>query len=57
VMIERARRCQPGLRSVLMTGHADGLQTAGPAGVALLAKPFKVADLNARVGQALAGAP
>jgi DNA-binding NtrC family response regulator len=53
-LIKRASNHQPGLRALLMTGHADALRKGGIAGVPLLEKPFKTGKLTERVSRALA---
>jgi len=55
-LIKRAREGHPGLKALLMTGHAVGLLTGGSASVPLLPKPFNVAELNDRVIQTLSPA-
>jgi CheY-like chemotaxis protein len=52
-LIERAGTYQPGIRVLLMTGHADALRKGGIAGVPLLEKPFKTENLTERVSHAL----
>jgi signal transduction histidine kinase/CheY-like chemotaxis protein len=51
--IERARAGQHGLKVLLMSGHADILQAGGRAGIPLLPKPFKVADLRKQIAKLL----
>ena len=51
--IERARASQDGLKVLLMSGHADILQSGGLAGIPLLPKPFKVADLKNQIAKLL----
>jgi signal transduction histidine kinase/CheY-like chemotaxis protein len=51
--IERARAGQHGLKVLLMSGHADILQAGGLGGIPLLAKPFKVADLQKQITKLL----
>jgi signal transduction histidine kinase len=51
--IALARRHQPGLKVLLMTGHAEALRAGGIADVPLLPKPFKPAELRKRVAEAL----
>ncbi len=53
-VIDRAQACQAGLKVLLMSGHADVLRTGGAAGIPLLAKPFKVAELRRRITEVLA---
>lgn len=51
-LVRRARQLRPGLRVVFMTGHTDAVAPfAGTHDI--LYKPFKLADLAARVKQAL----
>jgi signal transduction histidine kinase/ActR/RegA family two-component response regulator len=57
VLIEQARVCQPGLRVLLMSGHADILHSGGAGGIVLLVKPFNVARLRQRIADALAESP
>ncbi len=52
-VIDRAQACRPGLKALLMTGHAEILRTAGDGVIPLLAKPFKVADLERRIEEVL----
>jgi CheY-like chemotaxis protein len=54
-VIERAHVYQPGLKTLLMSGHADALRAAEISGVRVLSKPFKVAELSKRIGEVLAG--
>jgi signal transduction histidine kinase/CheY-like chemotaxis protein len=53
-VIDRARAYQPGLKTLLMTGHADALRAAELSGVRALSKPFKVAELSQRIAEILA---
>src|SRR5262249_41750149 len=53
-VIERAQAYQPGLKALLMTGHADALRAAELSGVRALSKPFKVAELSRRIAETLA---
>ncbi|HEY0522995.1 MAG TPA: ATP-binding protein [Stellaceae bacterium] len=56
-LIGAARRHRPDLKALLITGHADLLQrgaSALPAGVPLLPKPFKPAELAESVATLLA---
>jgi signal transduction histidine kinase/CheY-like chemotaxis protein len=53
-VIGRARACQQGLKVLLMSGHADILRTGGSPGIPLLAKPFRVAELQRRIAEVLA---
>jgi signal transduction histidine kinase/ActR/RegA family two-component response regulator len=52
-VINRARMGQPGLKVLLMSGHADVLHANGALGIPLLAKPFKVTELHRRVAATL----
>jgi len=54
-VIERAQTYQPGLKTLLMSGHADALRAAELSGVRALSKPFKVAELSERIAEILAG--
>jgi len=54
-VIHRARAYQPGLRVMLMSGHADILHNGGAAGIPLLVKPFKVSKLRRRITDVLVG--
>jgi CheY-like chemotaxis protein len=54
-VIDRAQAYQPGLKTLLMTGHADALRAAQLSGVCALSKPFKVAELSKRIVDILAG--
>jgi signal transduction histidine kinase len=56
-VIDRARAYQPGLRVMLMSGHADILHNGGAAGIPLLVKPFKVSKLRRRITDVLVGPP
>jgi signal transduction histidine kinase/CheY-like chemotaxis protein len=56
-VIDRALACQHGLRVVLMSGHANIHHAVGAAGIPLLAKPFKVAELRKRIAEVLLGSP
>src|SRR5215813_4941383 len=53
VVIERARVCQPGVKTLLMTGYAEALRDHGMFGSPVLPKPFKAAELNRRVAEIL----
>jgi len=53
-LIKRASHYQPGIRALLMTGHADALRKGGIAGIPLLKKPFKIGQLTERVSGVLA---
>ena len=52
-VIDRAQTCQPGLKTLLITGYAEALRTDGISGIPLLPKPFKVAELNRRIAEIL----
>src|SRR3984893_7662591 len=52
-VIDRARTCQPGLKTLLITGYAEALRHYGVCGVPILPKPFKVAELNRRIAEIL----
>ena len=54
-VIERAQSSQPGLKVLLITGYPEALRAGGVSGIALLAKPFKVAELKSRVAEILLG--
>lgn len=54
-LIDQVRRRQPGIKFLLITGDPGALHSGGIAGIPLLAKPFKIAQLNERVGEALLG--
>jgi len=54
-IIERAQSSQPGLKVLLITGYPEALRAGGVAGVPLLAKPFKVAEMRSRVAEILHG--
>ena len=53
VVIERARVCQPGIKTLLMTGYAEALRDHAMFGSPVLPKPFKAAELNRRVAEIL----
>ncbi len=53
VVIERARACQRGIKTLLMTGYAEALRDHGMFGSPVLPKPFKAAELNRRVAEIL----
>ena len=53
VVIERARVCQPGVKTLLMTGYAEALRDNGMSEIPVLRKPFKAAELNRRVAEIL----
>jgi signal transduction histidine kinase/CheY-like chemotaxis protein len=52
-VIDRARACQPSIRTLLMTGYAEVLRFNGVSGVPVLPKPFKAAELSRRIAQIL----
>jgi DNA-binding response OmpR family regulator len=52
-VIDRAQSCQPGLNTLLITGYAEAIRTGGVAGIPMLAKPFKVAELARRIAEIL----
>jgi CheY-like chemotaxis protein len=54
-VIDQARTRQPELKALLITGYAEALRTGGISGIPLLAKPFKVAELNRRIAEILHG--
>ena len=54
-VIDRARICQPGLKTLLITGYAEALRHNGVCGVPILPKPFKVAELSRRIAEILRG--
>jgi nitrogen-specific signal transduction histidine kinase/CheY-like chemotaxis protein len=56
-VIERAQTYQPGLKTLLMSGHADALRAAELSGVRALSKPFKVAELTKRADCGNSGWP
>ena len=56
VVIERARVCQPGVKTLLMTGYAEALRYNGINGISgtpILPKPFKAAELSRRIAEIL----
>jgi signal transduction histidine kinase/CheY-like chemotaxis protein len=53
VVIERARVCQPGVTTLLMTGYVEALRNNGMLGTPVLPKPFKAAELNRLVAKIL----
>jgi len=53
VVIERARVCQPGVKTLLMTGYVEALRNNGMLGTPVLPKPFKAAELNRLVAKIL----
>jgi len=52
-VIDCARASQPGLKTLLITGHAEALRNIGVLGIPVLAKPFKVAELSRRIAEIL----
>lgn len=56
-LINRATAFQPGLKTLLMTGYLEGLRQNGGAGLRILSKPFKAADLRKVVGDILSDFP
>ncbi|MBV9202173.1 MAG: response regulator [Alphaproteobacteria bacterium] len=52
-VIDRARATRRGLKVLLMSGHSDVLRSGGIAGIPLLPKPFKVAELRERISEVL----
>jgi signal transduction histidine kinase len=52
-VIDRARTCQPGLKTLLITGYAEALRHNVVCGVPILPKPFKVAELSRRITEIL----
>jgi CheY-like chemotaxis protein len=52
-VIDRAQTCQPGLKTLLITGYAEALRHNGVCGVPILPKPFKVAELSGRIAEIL----
>ena len=52
-VIDRAQTCQPGLKTLLITGYAEALRHNGVCGVPTLPKPFKVAELSRRIAEIL----
>jgi signal transduction histidine kinase/CheY-like chemotaxis protein len=51
-VIDRARACQPGLKTLLITGHPEALHSDA-LGMPFLPKPFKVAELSRRISEIL----
>ena len=45
-VIDRARRYQPSLKMLLMTGYAEASHNNGMSGIPILPKPFKAAELT-----------
>jgi CheY-like chemotaxis protein len=54
-LIGGARALQPGLKALLITGYAEALRNGGANGIPLMAKPFRVAELCARVDELISG--
>jgi signal transduction histidine kinase/CheY-like chemotaxis protein len=52
-VIDRAQARYPGLRALLISGHADILHAGGVSSIPLLVKPFKVAELKRRISETL----
>jgi signal transduction histidine kinase len=52
-VIDCARACQPGLKTLLITGYAEALRNNGVFGSPVLAKPFRIAELSARIAEIL----
>jgi CheY-like chemotaxis protein len=52
-VIDRARACQPGLKTLLMTGYAEALRNNGMSEIPVLRKPFKAAELSRRIAEIL----
>jgi signal transduction histidine kinase/CheY-like chemotaxis protein len=52
-VIDRAQTCQPGLKTLLITGYAEALRTNGIFAFPILPKPFKLAELNKRIAEIL----
>jgi len=52
-IIEHARACQPGLKTLLMTGYPEALRDNGVSGIPIMPKPFKVAELGRRIAEIL----
>ncbi len=56
-VIDRARARQPGLKVLLMSGHADILHTGGASDIPLLAKPFRLDGLRRKIAYVLSAPP
>jgi signal transduction histidine kinase len=54
-VIDRAQTCQPGIKTLLITGHMEVLQANATLGVPVLPKPFKLGELSRRIGEILEG--
>jgi signal transduction histidine kinase/CheY-like chemotaxis protein len=52
-VIDRARDCQPGLKTLLITGYVEALRNNGVLGSPVLPKPFKIAELSKRIAEIL----
>jgi signal transduction histidine kinase/ActR/RegA family two-component response regulator len=52
-VIDHAKACQPGLKTLLMTGYAEALRSNCMSGIPVLPKPFKLAELNKRIAEIL----
>jgi CheY-like chemotaxis protein/two-component sensor histidine kinase len=52
-VIDRAQTCQPGLKTLLITGHAEALSNNGVCRGPILPKPFKVAELGRQIAEIL----
>jgi signal transduction histidine kinase/CheY-like chemotaxis protein len=52
-LVASALQRQPGLKILLMTGHAEALSGGGVPGIPMLAKPFKSGELARRIADAL----
>jgi CheY-like chemotaxis protein len=52
-VIDRARACQPGLKTLLMTGYAEALLNNGMSDIPVLRKPFKAVELSRRIAEIL----
>jgi len=52
-VIHRARTCQPGIKTLLITGYAEALRNNGAFESPVLPKPFKIAELSRRISEIL----
>ena len=52
-VIDRAKACQPGLKTLLMTGYAEALRNNGMSEIPVLRKPFKAVELSRRIAEIL----
>ena len=52
-VIDRAKACQPGLKTLLMTGYAEALLNNGMSDIPVLRKPFKAVELSRRIAEIL----